>query len=104
MPVPRESYEGVISFFLGVTEYHRAYEAVRDDFEVVINTLQGEDLRKALKHLYLKWAIFDDDGELLGPFIAQIMTAVDASLVPEKATRPHTQFDITVSVGQGVLF
>ena len=60
MPVSRRAYEAEVASYCS-RAYNLDPEGVMAAFSSVMDSLQGEALELALKHLYMQWGNYDDD-------------------------------------------
>jgi len=61
MPVPRDAYTDATRLYLPEA-YCFDEKSLFRDIDSAMNKLQGETLRMALRHLYIKWGDYSDAG------------------------------------------
>jgi hypothetical protein len=61
MPVPRDAYTDATRLYLPEA-YCFDEKSLFRDIDAAMNKLQGETLRMALRHLYIKWGDYSDEG------------------------------------------
>jgi len=79
MPVPREAYAMTASLYLPEA-YCLDEKALFRDIDAAMNQLRGETLRMALRHLYMKWGDYCEDG--CEEFAAEMLALADARRMP----------------------
>ena len=86
MPVPREAYSTTTWLYLPEA-YCLDEKALFRDIDAVMNNLRGETLRMALKHLYIKWGDYCDEGR--EEFATDMMALADARRMPSIRKPPR---------------
>jgi len=86
MPVPREAYTTTTSLYLPEA-YCLDEKALFRDIDGAMNNLRGETLRMALRHLYIKWGDYCDEGR--DEFAADMMALADARRMPSIRRPPR---------------
>ena len=61
MPVPRDAYSTATRLYLPEA-YCFDEKSLFRDVDAAMNKLQGDMLRMALRHLYIKWGDYSDEG------------------------------------------
>ena len=79
MPVPREAYSTTTWLYLPEA-YCLDERSLFRDIDAAMNNLRGETLRMALRHLYIKWGDYCDEGR--EEFAADMMALADARRMP----------------------
>lgn len=90
MPVPREAYATTTSLYLPEA-YCLDEKSLFRDIDAAMNKLHGETLRMALRHLYIKWGDYCDEGR--EEFAADMLALADARRMPSirKPARARAQ-------------
>jgi len=86
MPVPRDTYSTATRLYLPEA-YCFDEKSLFRDIDAAMNKLQGETLRMALRHLYIKWGDYSDEGR--EEFASDLMALAEAGRVstPSKPAR-----------------
>lgn len=86
MPVPRDAYSTATRLYLPEA-YCFDEKSLFRDVDAAMNKLQGEMLRMALRHLYIKWGDYSDEGR--EEFASDLMALAEARRVaaPRKSVR-----------------
>lgn len=79
MPVPREAYTTTTWLYLPEA-YCLDEKSLFRDIDAAMNNLRGETLRMALKHLYIKWGDYCDEGR--EEFAQDMMDLAEARRMP----------------------
>ncbi|MFA7268027.1 MAG: hypothetical protein WC073_01660 [Sterolibacterium sp.] len=75
MPLPRDAYATTTSLYLPEA-YCLDEKALFRDIDAAMNNLCGDTLRMALRHLYIKWGDYCDEGQQ--EFVSDMMALADA--------------------------
>ena len=79
MTVPREAYSTTTWLYLPEA-YCLDERSLFRDVDAAMNNLDGETLRMALRHLYIKWGDYCEEGR--EEFAADMMALADARRMP----------------------
>ena len=79
MPVPRDAYTNATRLYLPEA-YCFDEKSLFRDIDAAMNKLQGDTLRMALRHLYIKWGDYSDEGR--EEFASDLMAVAEARRVP----------------------
>jgi len=105
MPVPRDAYSTATRLYLPEA-YCFDERSLFRDVDAAMNKLQGETLRMALRHLYIKWGDYSAEGR--EEFAADLMALAEARRVPARRPparrRLHTPNSAQPSAQQASLF
>lgn len=103
MNVPRQAYVTTTSLYLPEA-YCLDERSLFRDVDAAMKHLQGETLRTALKHLYIKWGDYCDEGR--DEFAAEMLALANArnETAPRKSTKPRTVNDLGGPWKQTALF
>lgn len=90
MPIPRDSYADATRLYLPEA-YCLDERSLFRDVDAAMNKLQGETLRMALRHLYIKWGDYSDEGR--EEFASDLMAMAEAgrASTPRKRARRRIQ-------------
>ncbi|MDD5174882.1 MAG: hypothetical protein PHQ05_00480 [Sterolibacterium sp.] len=103
MTVPRQAYATTTSLYLPEA-YCLDEKSLFRDVDAVMKNLQGESLRVALKHLYIKWGDYCDEGR--EEFASEMLALADAGRkpAPRKPSRKTAQAETGEAWKQTALF
>ncbi|TRZ63916.1 MAG: hypothetical protein D4S02_11695 [Rhodocyclaceae bacterium] len=105
MPVPRDAYSTATRLYLPEA-YCFDEKSLFRDVDAAMNKLQGEMLRMALRHLYIKWGDYSDAGR--EEFASDLMNLAEARRVPPAVKPARRRFqspDVASATGmQAELF
>lgn len=79
MPVPRDAYTTTTSLYLPEA-YCLDEKSLFRDIDAAMNHLRGETLHMALRHLYMKWGDYCEEG--CEEFATDMMALADARRMP----------------------
>ena len=89
MPVPRDAYADATRLYLPEA-YCFDERSLFRDIDAAMNQLRGETLRMALRHLYIKWGDYSDEGR--EEFASDLMAMAAAGSVSTSRTRRRARF------------
>ncbi|MCX7175542.1 MAG: hypothetical protein NT159_16775 [Proteobacteria bacterium] len=81
MPVPRDAYSSATRLYLPEA-YCFDERSLFRDVDAAMNKLHGETLRMALRHLYIKWGDYSDEGR--EEFASDLMALAESRRVPAR--------------------
>ena len=90
MPAPRDAYADATRLYLPEA-YCFDEKSLFRDIDAAMNKLQGDTLRMALRHLYIKWGDYSDEGQ--EEFACELSALAENSRAsaPRKPTRRRAQ-------------
>ena len=89
MPIPRSAYADATRLYLPEA-YCLDERALFRDVDAAMNKLQGETLRMALRHLYIKWGDYSDEGREEFATDLMAMAQANRNFAPRKPPRRRT--------------
>lgn len=105
MPLARDAYADVTRLYLPEA-YCFDERSMFRDIDAAMNHLDGETLRMALRHLYIKWGDYSEEGR--EEFASELLAVAESRLVssPRKPARRRSRSagDASQSGLQAALF